>query len=87
MGDATPVAHGYAQTGEVDARIELTEGVLEIVGPATRVHVWGAPYLPVDYAMPSVDGSLRAPYRRTDGTLVDQVLGRDGWFGRRAAAR
>ena len=83
---ATPIPHGYAQRGEVDARIELTEGVLAFVGPASRVHVWGVPHLPNDYAMPTVDDSLRAPYRRTDGRLIDQVLGRDGWFARRVDA-
>jgi len=80
-----PVAieHGYSQVGEIDARIELTEGVLALVGPASRVHVWGVPYLPDAYAMPVVDASRRAPYRRTDGQLVDQVLTPAGWLARR----
>ena len=77
------IAHGYSQVGEVDARIELTEGVLALVGPASRVHVWGVPYLPDAYAMPLVDPSHRAPYRRTDGQLVDQVLTPSGWLARR----
>ncbi len=77
------IARGYAQDGEIDARIELTEGVLALVGPATRVHVWGVPYLPDTYAMPVVDDSLRAPYRRSDGLLVDQVLTPTGWLARR----
>lgn len=76
------IAHGYSQEGEIDARIELTEGVLALVGPAARVHVWGVPHLPDSFAMPTAPAGLRAPYRRADGLLVDQVLGRDGWLGR-----
>jgi hypothetical protein len=41
--DPTEIPHGYEQTGDIDARIELTEGVLELVGPAHRAHVWGVP--------------------------------------------
>ena len=81
-GDAVAIHHGYEQVGEVDARIELTEGVLEIAGPAHRCHVWGTPYLPNSYAMPIADTGLRGPYRRHDGLVVDQVLGADGWLGR-----
>jgi hypothetical protein len=80
--DVTPIDHGYEQPGEIDARIELTEGVLAIVGPAHRLHVWGAPYVPRALAMPIDATGLRAPYRRTDGRLVDQVLTSDGWLGR-----
>jgi hypothetical protein len=65
---------GYRQDGEVDVRIELTEGVLAFTGPGERVHVWGAPYLPTSFAMPIDTRGLRAPYRRSDGLLVDQVL-------------
>lgn len=67
-------AGGYRQTGEVDARVELLEGVFELRGPAERVHVWGVPYLPSSLAMPTDDRGLRAPYRRSDGIAVDQVL-------------
>jgi hypothetical protein len=67
-------AQGYRQEGEIDARIELTEGIVHVTGPAERVHVWGAPYLPTSFAMPTDVRSLRAPYRRHDGTMVDQVL-------------
>ena len=70
---------GYSQEGEVDVRIELTEGVLAIEGPATRVHVWGTPYLPASFAMPTDTRGLRAPYRRQDGTRVDQVLTTRWW--------
>jgi hypothetical protein len=80
--DVAPIDHGYEQPGEIDARIELTEGVLAIVGPAHRLHVWGAPYVPRALAMPIDATGLRAPYRRTDGRLVDQVLTSDGWLGR-----
>ncbi len=69
-----PGAGGYRQVGEIDARIELTEGVVEMVGPAERVHVWGVPFLPSSFAMPTDLYDLRAPYRRSDGTCVDQVL-------------
>jgi hypothetical protein len=82
--DAEPVAiaHGYEQAGEVDARIELTEGVLELVGPGHRAHVWGVPYLPQALAMPVDSAGLRGPYRRSDGVIVDQVLTPTGWLGR-----
>jgi hypothetical protein len=81
---AEPVAveHGYEQAGDIDARIELTDGVLAIVGPAHRAHVWGVPYLPRALAMPVDDAGLRGPYRRSDGTNVDQVLTSSGWLGR-----
>jgi hypothetical protein len=77
--EAVSSGRGYRQAGEVDARIELTEGVLEITGPAERVHVWGAPYLPASFAMPHDMRRLRAPYRRSDGTRVDQVLTTRWW--------
>lgn len=70
---------GYRQRGEVDCRIQLTSGILEIVGPAERVHVWGASYLPALRAMPVSSEGLRAPYRRSDGILVDQVC-TDRWW-------
>ena len=77
--DPTPIAHGYEQAGEVDARIELVEGIVEVHGPARRVHVWGAPYIPADLALPTGGGALGAHYRRSDGRAVRQVLGRDGF--------
>ncbi|HSB85744.1 MAG TPA: hypothetical protein VLD86_05515 [Ilumatobacteraceae bacterium] len=83
-GDAAPIEHGYEQAGEIDARIELTEGVLELVGPGHRLHVWGVPYLPRALAMPAT-ARLRGPYRRGDGVNVDQVLTSTGWLGRVSA--
>jgi hypothetical protein len=74
-------AGGYAQDGEIDAEIELTEGVLRLVGPGHRVHVWGVPFVPGSFAMPVDRRGLRAPYRRSDGRLVDQVLTAAGWWG------
>ena len=65
---------GYRQWGEVDVRVELVEGVVAFTGPGERVHVWGAPYLPTSFAMPSDARGLRAPYRTHDGVAVDQVL-------------
>ena len=82
VSDAGAIDRGYEQRGEIDARIELTEGVLAIVGPARRVHVWGVPYVPRTLAMPLDRNGLRAPYRRGDGRLVDQVLTSTGWLGR-----
>lgn len=83
LTDLVPGAHGYRQQGEVDAQVELLEGLLHLVGPAERVHVWGSPYLPTSFAMPTDLRDLRAPYRRHDGLLVDQVLtvagGRHRW--------
>jgi hypothetical protein len=70
---------GYRQFGEVDVQIELTAGVFAFAGRGERVHVWGAPYLPSSFAMPIASAGLRAPYRRTDGIDVDQVL-TDRWY-------
>ncbi len=81
-GDATPIAHGYEQAGEIDAEIELSDGVLALEGLGHRVHVWGAPYRPVALAMPSGEHLPWAPYRRGDGSHVLQVLTRDGWLAR-----
>jgi hypothetical protein len=87
-GAAEPIAHGYQQAGEVDARIELTEGVLEIEGLGHRVHVWGVPYVPPSsLAMPAGDDVLRAPYRLRDGRAVWQVLTRGGWLARTVDGR
>jgi hypothetical protein len=84
--EVTEIAHGYEQHGDIDARIELTEGVVELVGPGSRVHVWGAPYLPRALAMPVDTAGLRGPYRRSDGVNIDQVLTADGWLGRTLGA-
>lgn len=68
---------GYRQWGEADVRVELREGIVEFVGAGERVHVWGVPYLPTSFAMPSEHTErhgLRAPYRRSDGRLIDQVV-------------
>jgi hypothetical protein len=78
--DGAAPQRGYRQRGEIDARIELSEGVLAIEGPAERVHVWGAPYLPTSLAMPIDDRGLRAPYRRADGATIDQVLTTTRWW-------
>ena len=72
------VSGGYAQSGEIDAEIELLEGIVRFSGPAYRVHVWGEPWLPGPPAAPTGWG-LRAPYRRRDGAGVEQVLTADGW--------
>jgi hypothetical protein len=69
---------GYQQAGEVDVQVELTSGVFSFAGPAERVHVWGVPYMPSSFAMPIASAGLRAPYRRSDGSHVDQVL-TDRW--------
>lgn len=74
----SPVDGGYEQVGEIDAEVELTEGLLHLVGPAHRLHVWGRPWIPPAPSRPTGWG-LRAPYRRRDGRGVDQVLTADGW--------
>jgi hypothetical protein len=74
-------AGGYRQLGEIDARIELLDGVFALTGPGERVHVWGVPYLPSSFAMPNDLHDLRAPYRRSDGVRVDQVLTVGEQFG------
>jgi len=78
----TAIEHGYEQVGEVDARVELTEGVLALEGPAPRVDVWGAPYVPRSLALPLGRDVLPAPYRRSSGTGVEQVLSPGGWAAR-----
>ncbi|MFM8267086.1 MAG: hypothetical protein ACKOA2_03615 [Ilumatobacteraceae bacterium] len=78
--DPQPIDGGYAQMGEIDARIELTEGILALRGPARRVHVWGMAYLPADEPVGSA--GVRAPYRRHDGNSVEQTLTAAGWSAR-----
>lgn len=78
-GAATEIAHGYEQQGEVDARIELSEGILHVQGPSRRLHVWGVPHVPAALAMPS---GVALPYRRSDGRSVVQVLTRAGFVAR-----
>ncbi len=80
----TPLPHGYEQMGTVDAQVELVDGVFELRGPAHRAHVWGVPFVPNDYALPVVASDRRAPYRRSDGGGVQQVLSASGWHGQRA---
>ena len=84
-GEPTRIERGYEQAGDMSARIELTEGILAVDGPAHRVHVWGVPYLPRALAMPVGDELLWAPYRRHDGQHVVQVLTSNGWVARTVA--
>ncbi len=74
----TAIDGGYEQVGEVDARIEFADGVVEVRGPARRAHVWGTSYRPPPMAGAIGDG-LRAPYRRSDGGRVVQLLTDRGW--------
>jgi hypothetical protein len=76
---ADPSGRGYQQVGEVDVQIELTAGLFTFTGPAERVHLWGVPHMPSSFAMPVDSAGLRAPYRRSDGINVDQVL-TDRWY-------
>ena len=78
--EATAIAGGYEQTGEVDAHVTLVEGVVAFEGPAHRVHVWGMPYSPPSMALGAIDDGLRAPYRRHDGGNVMQSLTDRGWM-------
>lgn len=80
--ESTERSHGYEQAGEVDVRIELTDGVLAFEGPAHRVHVWGVPYRPSALAMPAGSDLPWAPYRRHDRQAVLQVLTPSGFLGR-----
>lgn len=84
--DVVPGALGYRQRGEFDARFETADGVIAAVGAAGRIHVWGAPWRPpLDAALPAdieTGSSLRLPYRRSDGTAVEQVVTPDGWWAR-----
>lgn len=80
LAEPDPVPGGYVQRGEVDAVVELLEGELRLAGPASRVHVWGRPWTPTAPDEPTGWG-LRAPYRRSDGVGVEQVLTSTGWHG------
>lgn len=82
IGRPQAVDHGYEQAGEIDAEIELREGVLALRGPAHRVHVWGVHHRPHVLAMPVGDELPWAPYRRSDGSAVLQVLTSGGWLAR-----
>ncbi|MDO8389479.1 MAG: hypothetical protein Q7V57_03245 [Actinomycetota bacterium] len=42
VSEPVAIDDGYEQAGEIDAQIELSEGVLHLQGAAHRVHVWGA---------------------------------------------
>lgn len=70
---------GYEQAGEVDARIELSDGVVSISGPGHRLHVWGTAYRPSPVAIAAGETQLLAPYRCHDATGVTQVLTDRGW--------
>ena len=78
--DATAIDGGYEQVGEVDAQIELAEGIVAINGPAHRVHVWGMPYSPPPVAIGATGDGLRAPYRTHGGGKVMQSLTDRGWL-------
>lgn len=78
--DPTEIDGGYEQIGEIDAQIELAEGIVAINGPAHRVHVWDRPYSPPPVAIGTTDDGLRAPYRLHDGGKVMQVLTHRGWL-------
>lgn len=82
FSNATPtqIEGGYEQVGEVDARIELSEGVVAVQGPAHRVHVWGMPYSPPPLTSVVSGDELRAPYRRHDGVKIAQLLTDRGWL-------
>jgi len=81
-GAAEDITHGYQQAGEFDMEIELPGGVLAAEGLAHRLHVWGAPFVPAALAMPEGPDLLWAPYRRSDGRGVRQVLTPNGWLAR-----
>jgi hypothetical protein len=78
--NVTAIAGGYEQFGEVDARVQLTEGIVAINGPAHRVHVWGMPYSPPPMAMNATDDGLLAPYRLHGGGKMMQCLTDRGWL-------
>lgn len=78
--EAVAEGRGYRQAGAADVVVELAGGPLRFDGPAQRVHRWGEPFVPRDLAVPVA--GLEAPYRRTDGRAVAQVLSRGGFLGR-----
>ena len=71
---------GYRQRGEVDVVVETGDGPLRFTGPGQRAHHWATPYVPCDLALPA--DAVVAPYRRSDGRCVTQMLTTAGWFGR-----
>ena len=40
-GPVVKVPNGYEQAGEVDAEVQLPEGIVAFTGPSHRLHVWG----------------------------------------------
>jgi hypothetical protein len=86
--DVDPVAHsglpgqsGYRQSGEVDARIELREGVIGFTGPSERVHVWGAAHRPPvgPAGRDRRSSALVLPLRDRAGVRVAQTVDAAGW--------
>jgi hypothetical protein len=59
---AVDAEHGYAQAGEIDAVVELTDGLVEVQGHGGRLHVWGLTPSVADaltragFFAPTVDG-------------------------------
>ena len=75
---------GYEQRGVVHGVVELTSGRVELDElPAHRTHRWSTdPLPPLDVPVAFAHLGLRAPFRLPDGSVLDLVLGSDGWHRR-----
>jgi hypothetical protein len=82
-GEAVAIDGGYEQAGVVHGVIELVAGRVELDDlPAHRTHRWSsgpAPLTPLDVPLALAHLGLRAPFRFPEGTVLDLVLGPDGW--------
>jgi hypothetical protein len=73
------VPHGYTQTGEGHAVIEVVGGPLEVVGAAARSHTWG-PLALVGPGDAADVGAGVVAYLRGPGSLtVERRLTQAGW--------
>ena len=78
------IVDGYGQRGVIHGVVELSSGRLELDElPAHRTHRWSIdPLPPVDVPIAFAHLGLRAPFRLPDGSVLDLVLGSDGWHRR-----
>jgi hypothetical protein len=83
-GDPAEIAHGYEQAGEVDAQVELDEGMLSLKGPPPRPRV-GCALRPTTWPCRGRGAALGplSPARRPGRAASAQSLGFPGSLGKR----